>query len=132
MLKLSLYKLLVLTFEVKCTSLFLFSSKETRIASHLFAINDGKPKENLLIQTQFSKHFLIKLKKTQHSVKILKQKQSRKYAKQNISITFKRQQRKECPVSKNVKKLTNFIQPCRLKFYILTCTGHTGCILLHW
>lgn len=47
MLKLLLYKLLVLTFEIKCAPLFLFLFKETRITSHLFAINDGDPKDNL-------------------------------------------------------------------------------------
>lgn len=49
MLKLLLYKLLVLTSEIKCAPLFLFLFKQTRIASHLFVTIDDKPKENLLI-----------------------------------------------------------------------------------
>ena len=46
-LKLLLYKWLVLTFQIKCALLLLFLAKETRIASHLFAVNDGDPKDKL-------------------------------------------------------------------------------------
>lgn len=48
MLKLLVYQLLVLTFKIKCAPLFLFLLKETRVTSHLFTINDGEPKDNVI------------------------------------------------------------------------------------